>query len=167
MVLKISTQGNLKWNKDAKICCSDKDWFSPASFGHMISCFILQQFITNIYLRSYKKTLDTKGIIITLFITNFLHAFEDYLENITINDISYSLEGALSRLGKCQNPRFLDHMDHDPLQNFLGDVISGIIGSLIALYVIKQYKFRISNIYILIIVLIIIILHLIICRQLE
>lgn len=125
---------NLKWDKNAKFCCDSTDWFNSASVWHMISCFLFQHLVMGIY----PGKLNQTGIIICLVITNVLHAFEDFLENKTI----FSVEGLVSRLFNCRNPDFLDHMDHDTLQNFLGDIMSGFIGTILAVSIMKPMKVK-------------------------
>lgn len=164
----ITLDGNLQWDDNSKICCGTKDWFSLASISHLVSGYILMNFMVNIYLYIHKKKkLDTNGILIALFVTNIIHGVEDLLENSLIDGTSYSAEGGISRLSKCRNSRFLDHRDHDTLQNFMGDLISCFVGSLLASYVIYKLKFRMSVSTLIILVLLMLLGYIILCRNME
>lgn len=93
------------------------DFFNINSVGHVYFGFVFTQF-----LRHYVKS-DVNNLLLG----TFLHGYEDYLENTGI-----SMEGMFSYVIGCSKKGFLDKKDNDSLQNFIGDVLSHIIGAIIA-----------------------------------
>lgn len=117
--MKISLNGNLKWEKN--------DWFDKSSLNHALSGLLF----TLLFQAIFK---NNKPILI-IIVSNLLHAFEDLLENTTINGHTFGVEMILSNVTNCQNIKYLDTRDHDTLQNYLGDIISYCIGSIIAYFI--------------------------------
>jgi len=155
--MKINLHGNLKWEKSAKFFHTSfhNSWFTIASFDHMLAGFIFY-ILMNRYIINSTKTISILFLI---------HGIEDFLENSTINNINYSLEGMMSKLSGCNNPVFFDSQDHDSLQNFIGDNISFLIGSLIGKYFEKNIKIKTYCIWLIIIIWIL--LHPIICHLIS
>lgn len=101
---------------------SRSDFFNINSIGHIYFGFVFTQF-----LRHY-ITSDINNLLLGTFI----HGYEDYLENTGI-----SMEGMFSYIIGCSKKGFLDKKDNDSLQNFIGDILSHIIGAVIALKIQK------------------------------
>lgn len=100
----------LEWSKK-------NDFFNKNSIGHIYFGFVLTQF-----LRHYVES-DVNNLLLGTFI----HGYEDYLENTGI-----SVEGVFSYIIGCSKKGFLEPKDKDSLQNFIGDILSHIIGAIIA-----------------------------------
>ena len=115
----------LEWEKDVSLYSTreGKSFLTIASFGHLYFGFILQLLFAQIY---------PTNTFIVLVISNILHIVEDYLENTNV----FSIEHITSKITGCSNKLFLDVQDHDSMQNFMGDIVTYLIGSLIA------YKFQ-------------------------
>jgi hypothetical protein len=93
-----------------------KNFFDIHSISHFLSLFILF-----ILIKSLFKSLSSIKI---LLIINILHIIEDILENTT----SYGIESIIKRI---DGPS-----DNDSLKNFIGDIVSGFLGSLLASFLI-------------------------------
>ena len=166
-MLKIDFNGNLKWNsdntlwqsarrtarsfKDSLRCRAEpgdlevslsQSMFDVASFIHLWHGFITYK-LGNHYINNPIKTI---------MIISVIHCIEDFLENITINGHNYSIEHIFSKILNCNNPAFLDSQDHDSLNNFIGDNISFILGSLIGMYSDKTIRLKISHIWLILII---------------
>jgi len=99
------------------------NWFDKYSFLH---CGSLAFFYTIFLLLALLKNIKTKGAIILFIIINTLHLIDELLNNYsTISMESIWVPKYLGRVVK----------DNDSIQNFLGDLISGLMGSLIVLLV--------------------------------
>jgi hypothetical protein len=107
------------------------DFFNINSTSHAYFGFVLTQF-----LRHYVKS-DFNNLLIGTFI----HGYEDYLENT-----GTSMEGMFSYLIGCSKKGFLDVKDNDSLQNFIGDILSHIVGAILAF---NYPKLSIKKIFIL------------------
>ena len=120
---------HFKWRDNAVLFGTDKkhaSWFTEASYAHFISG-LLMFLIAKQYIED-----DVKAIVYV----NILHFIEDYMEN----NSNISLEAVFNRIIKCKNTLFLDTFDHDSLQNFIGDNISCLLGSLIGMYLYNNYE---------------------------
>ena len=152
------SNNTLLWNSNAKLFGSDNhDWFNVPSLLHLLFGILLYILTIRIFPKINKITIIT--------ILNVLHIVEDYLENTT----SVSIEGILAEIVNCKNNLFLDYMDHDSLQNFIGDNISFLLGTLIA-YKLDNFKIIKRNITLKVIIIIIVMLLLnitIICHLLK
>ena len=116
----------LQWKKNIPLFAykkNRKSWFNFASFLHLLTGLILYLFTKRLF-----PTVNNNILIIVL---NTIHILEDYLENKT----SFSIEGIWSKIISCENKLFLENMDNDSLQNFIGDNISFYIGTLIGNYI--------------------------------
>ena len=139
----IDFNGNLKWVNNGGF-----GFFTWASVSHCLTGIILTALVMNgyYYFNIYKFftpkcELEIKGIILILVISNLIHAIEDMLENSTINGTSYSLEGLISKAYKCRDVAYLDTQDHDSLNNFLGDLLSFGVGSILIIFILYKYDF--------------------------
>ena len=92
----------MRWSKK-------NDWFNSESFLHFGNLAL----IYGILLVSFIKS--KRGAIILFIVVTILHIIDDLLNNFT----DYSFE----RLWHNQR-------DHDSIQNFLGDIISGLLGTI-------------------------------------
>lgn len=112
-------------------CSKRHDFFNKNSIGHIYFGFVLTQF-----LRHY-----TNSTMKNIFVGTFIHGFEDYMENH-----GASIEGIFSYIINCSKKGFLEPHDNDSFQNFIGDVISHMVGAFIAINV---GKFNMNTIIIL------------------
>tara|TARA_Y100000590_G_C15691447_1_gene1003520 strand:- start:1506 stop:2045 length:540 start_codon:yes stop_codon:yes gene_type:complete len=154
----IHFKGNLQWKKSAKLVeliPSHNAYFDLPSLAHLFSGFILYR-LFNYYVKH-----STKTIIVVVII----HMIEDFLENITINNKNYSLEGFLSSIFQCNHPVFFDSQDHDSLQNYIGDNISFLLGTIIGLFTENRIQISINKLWIIFISWIL--LHPLICHLLN
>ena len=92
----------MRWSKK-------NDWFNSESFLHFGNLAL----IYGILLVSFIKS--KRGAIILFIVVTILHIIDDLLNNFT----DYSFE----RLWHNQR-------DQDSIQNFLGDIISGLLGTI-------------------------------------
>ena len=148
----------LKWNPNAKLYSSesDQDWFSNASFSHFLNGIVLY-----IYIKYIFNLNDTSALIIS----NILHIIEDYLENKS----TISLEGFISKIANCKNDLYFGPVDHDSLQNFLGDNISNFLGSIVGmlLYNTDIVKNNINGKILIIFLIIWILGYILLCRYIK
>ena len=120
----IKSNGNLKWNKDSKICCKHNDVFDGYSLLHFLFGVLSTNLI--VYLNLKKCKISNKKLTIISVLLILLHGILDYFENVEINGTVYSFE---LLFGKIFNTSAL-YSDSDTLQNFIGDNISFILGTL-------------------------------------
>jgi len=117
----------LKWNNDN--CFIEYDWFTKRkidewpskcwfdvwSITHFMITAIIYLVIL-IVIHKFVKKNKIKWAFWALIILNVLHIIEDILENLQWFSLEYFLWGLY---------------DHDSFQNFIGDILSGLIGSYI------------------------------------
>nr|QBK88536.1 MAG: hypothetical protein LCMiAC01_02130 [Mimivirus LCMiAC01] len=118
----------LKWNNDN--CLIEYRWFSknikvdewPSqcwfdawSVIHFILTSVIYLVIL-FFIHLFVKKNKVKWALVALIILNVLHTIEDILENAEM----FSIEYILWQL-----------FDHDSFQNFVGDILSGLVGSVI------------------------------------
>lgn len=168
--MHIDFNGNLKWKSDWRWYGSNDQYsvFTRASIGHFFSGIMITSLIY--ILIQYNRKLSRKYVSFsTLVISNIIHITEDFLENIKINGTTYSLEGLISKIAQCQNSKYMDLADHDCLQNYIGDVLSYGVGSIIAIFTISILLRRISHTRLLVTLCLVIIvyyaLHGVVCRM--
>ena len=94
---------------------ASKCWFDVWSLVHFVITAIIYIIIL-VVIHKFVKKNKIKWALWALIILNVLHAIEDTLENMQM----FSLEYLLWQL-----------YDHDSFQNFVGDILSGFIGSFI------------------------------------
>ena len=116
-----------KWKDDVVLygMFDENAWFTPASISHFMSGFILFYIIKKLF--NYKNYQ-------TIIIANLLHAIEDYMENTS----TISLEAIAGQIVGCKNTLLVETNDKDCIQNFLGDIISFLLGSLLAYNMTKR-----------------------------
>jgi len=137
--MKIDYKGNLEWSNNSKLCCVKNDWFDKHSKLHFISGYLLTNLVLFINIKNCK--ISNKRIFIIFTILSLLHILQDYLENVEINGIVYSIEVILLKI-------FEDNIfskDKDTLQNFLGDNLSFMFGSGLVIYLFKRNKQNLLN----------------------
>ena len=87
---------------------------------YLVILIVIHKFVKKIKSNGNKAKLLTyersKWAFWALIILNILHIIEDILENMQWFSLEYFLWGLY---------------DHDSFQNFIGDILSGIIGSYI------------------------------------
>ena len=100
-----------------------------------------------------------------MIISNILHIIEDYLENKS----TISLEGFISKIANCKNDLYFGPVDHDSLQNFLGDNISNFLGSIVGmlLYNTDIVKNNINGKILIIFLIIWILGYILLCRYIK
>nr|QBK89331.1 MAG: hypothetical protein LCMiAC02_04260 [Mimivirus LCMiAC02] len=117
----------LKWNNDN--CFIEYDWFTKRkidewpskcwfdvwSITHFMITAIIYLVIL-IVIHKFVKKNKMKWAFWALIILNVLHIIEDILENMQMFSLEYLLWGLY---------------DHDSFQNFIGDILSGLVGSYI------------------------------------
>ena len=112
----------MKWCDDLPIVSLTRSaWFTPASIAH----FLVFIFVTW-GIEPYVKY--------PIIVATVIHLIEELLENYAV----FSMEGIWSRLTQCTHENWLDLMDSDSIQNMLGDIISGLLGSFLAIYVLSR-----------------------------
>jgi len=117
----------LKWNNDN--CFIEYDWFTKRKIDEWPSkCWLDVWSITHfmitaiiylvilIVIHKFVKKNKMKWAFWALIILNVLHIIEDILENLQWFSLEYFLWGLY---------------DHDSFQNFIGDILSGLVGSYI------------------------------------
>jgi hypothetical protein len=112
----------MKWQSNLPLYrTTGSAWFTPPSFVHLVTTLLFTWLI-----QPYTNY--------PIFIATFVHLIEELLENYAI----FSMEGIWSRVTACTHSGWLDLMDSDSIQNMLGDVLAGVVGSLIAVYVLSR-----------------------------
>ena len=96
-------------------------WFTMASIAHLLITMCITWLV-----QPYTKN--------HIMVATMLHATEEWLENNAI----FSVEGIWSRLSGCTHEGWLEQWDSDTVQNISGDILSGLVGSLIAAHVIER-----------------------------
>ena len=146
----------LENKKDAKLIGlinDDSSYFTINSIVHYLAG-ILGYYIFRVIF----KTNNINAILLA----NIIHIIEEYLENTSI----FSIEGILAKICNCRNNLFLDYMDHDSLQNSMGDNICAFLGTLTGSYLYNK-KYRISSNSIYKIIVITAIIYCILCHMVR
>lgn len=119
----------LEWSTTASLVgLKHEDALTPASLMH---------FVVGLLTQAIGQKLGFARLPL-LLVLNVGHAAEDYLENAsTLLDFPgiaqiFSVEHIFSQIIGCKSPLFVDVVDHDSLQNFVGDIVMFLLGSLIA-----------------------------------
>ena len=113
----------LKWGKNTKLWKKEgRAWFTPPSIAHFIIWGMLLSWLVNPYTSH------------PILVATLIHLAEELLENYGI----FSMEGILSRMTNCTSEGWMDLYDSDSIQNFLGDMISGFLGAVIAIQLLPQ-----------------------------
>ena len=113
--------GILKWNADN--CLVDDKLTSKCYFDYwsIMHCFTVSILYIIFLLYIHNKTNNKiKFALYGLIFINILHIIEDIQENIFII--------SLENIFKC---KFDKPADNDSFQNFIGDIVSGLIGTVI------------------------------------
>jgi hypothetical protein len=131
--MRIDYHENLKWEKDATLFGTDHSWFTNASYSHLFSGICMT---TLLYIIMKHKS---NAMILAIIIANVGRAIEDYLQNISINGKMYGIEGWFSKWATCKRYKQFSEMDYDSLQNYIGDMLCFLVGSLISMYVLRHY----------------------------
>ena len=108
----------LKWNNDNCLIgykWSSQCWFDGWSIMHFIVTAIIYLIIL-VVIHKFVKKNKLKWALWSLIILNVLHTIEDILENMRLFSLEYFLLGIY---------------DYDSFQNFIGDILSGVVGSVI------------------------------------
>jgi hypothetical protein len=126
----------MKWNKNNCLIDTNTDskyssdfdcpcWFDKWSLIHILTnTFFLT--IIYIFILILMKKPSNKLFIILFVVINIIHIIDDLLNNY----VGISLESLKTQ----------KHYDNDSLQNFLGDIICGLIGTCIILFLTLKYK---------------------------
>jgi len=126
----------MKWNKNNCLIGKNTDskyssdfacpcWFDKWSLIHILTnTFFLT--IIYIFILILMKKPSNKLFIILFVVINIIHIIDDLLNNY----VGISLESL----------KIQKHYDNDSLQNFLGDIICGLIGTCIILFLTLKYK---------------------------
>ena len=112
----------MKWEKDSVLwkrvgVKGPVAWFTDASIAHLILWGTFLVWLVEPY---------TKHPFI---VATLLHLGEEILENSNI----FSIEGIWSRITGCTAKGWMELYDSDSVQNFLGDVFSGMVGAWLAI----------------------------------
>ena len=135
-MVRIDFQNNLKWEKDATFFGNKKSWTTSATLSHFFSGVCLTILVYIVILKL--NIMSNHQMITTIIISNVCHAIEDFLQNVSINGMHIGFEGRLSDTVKCGNYRQFSKIDNDSLQNYLGDISSYCVGSILGMYILKS-----------------------------
>ena len=116
--MNIRFDSTFRWDPDAK-------WFDESSISHFVSGFMITLFFQAWF----------KNMYWSILVSNVLHIINDLLENSLIQDKCYGVEPLFVFIARCKKSTYLNSHDKDSIQNFLGDVISYLLGSFCVIYV--------------------------------
>ena len=114
----------MKWEKESVLYKYVEDdgpapWFTGASVSHFFlwgTCLVW-------LVEPYTKN--------PFLVATLIHLGEEILENSKI----FSIEGIWSRITGCTAKGWMELFDSDSVQNFLGDMVSGLLGAWLAVKV--------------------------------
>lgn len=181
--MKVEPNPRFYWWEDVKVCCKPEygDWFdiSLASFMHFFTGYLAFGILLSMHDAALSKGYRTKFPVVKsptklpwLRAVSFvlmglvLHGIIDFLENVEIDGKVYSFESLFVKLGGCDNPTFLAMSDQDSMQNFVGDNILFLLGSLVGWLQVK-YGLRWSGTFLAMVCVLTMVVVIVACHLLK